>query len=175
MSQQYFGQISPSLTTRFEICFKSFFESIPAQKTVSDVLKTWYFSYSAFWSTGQWRALAPPSDYPTAAKCFAFFDSCLLLLGSRSRRHQPRPRLRPQTFSPQTEADFETTSLTLKFYPQKLQKSFCAKMRFLMCEQRQPINFFCAQLFVYKLFRFQREKMPYYTVTHLNFSHILST
>ena len=60
MIQQYFGQISPPpLTKRFEICFKSFFESIPAQKTVSDVLKTWYFPYSAFWSTGQWRALAP--------------------------------------------------------------------------------------------------------------------
>ena len=43
MSQQYFGQISPSLTTRFEICFKSFFESIPAQKTVSDVLKSGIF------------------------------------------------------------------------------------------------------------------------------------
>ena len=139
------------------------------------MLKTWYFPYSACWSTGQWRALAPSSDYPTAAKCFAFFDSCLLRLGSRSRRHLPRPRLRSQTFSLETEADFETISLTLKFYPQKLQKLFCAKMRFLMCEQRQPISFFCAQLFVNKLFRFQRKKMRYYSVTHLNFSHILST
>ena len=62
MSQQYFGQIStPPLTKRFKICFKLIFKSIPAQKkTVSDVLKTWYFPYSAFWSTGQWRALAPP-------------------------------------------------------------------------------------------------------------------
>ena len=25
-----------------------------AKKTVSKVLKTWYFFYSAFWSTGQW-------------------------------------------------------------------------------------------------------------------------
>ena len=61
MRQQYFGQISPApLTKRFEICFKSLFESIPAQKTVLDVLKTGYFSYSAFWSTGQWGGISSP-------------------------------------------------------------------------------------------------------------------
>ena len=56
--------------------------------------------------------ISPPSEYPTAAKCFAFFDSCLLPLGSRSKRHLPRLRLRLQTFSLETEAKFETTSLT---------------------------------------------------------------
>ena len=30
------------------------FESILVQKTVSEVLKTWYFYYSGFWSAGQW-------------------------------------------------------------------------------------------------------------------------
>ena len=105
-----------------------------------------------------------PSGYPTAAECFALFDSCLLLLGSRPRRHLPKLRLRPQRISLETEADFETTSLTLKFYPQKLQKLFCAKMRFLMFEQRQPISLFWAQLFVCKLFRFQEKKMPFYAV-----------
>ena len=179
MSQQYFGQISPTPITNQtfrNISFKSCFESIPTQKkTVSDVLKMWYFPYSAFWSTGQWGGISLPSDYPTAAKCFAFFDSCLLPLGSRSRRHLPRLRLRPQTFSLETEANFKTTSLTLKFYPQKLQKLFCPKMRFLMFEQRQPISFFCAQLFANKLFGFQKKKMPHYAVTHLNFWRILST
>ena len=29
------------------------------QITVPEVLKTWYFSCSAFWSTDQWRAIAP--------------------------------------------------------------------------------------------------------------------
>ena len=32
------------------------FESIPVLKIVSKVLKTWYFPYSAFRSTGQWGA-----------------------------------------------------------------------------------------------------------------------
>ena len=30
------------------------------QKTVPEVLKTWYFSYSAFWSTGQCGGYCPP-------------------------------------------------------------------------------------------------------------------
>ena len=30
-------------------------------KTVSEELKTRYFSYSAFWLTGQWRGLQPPT------------------------------------------------------------------------------------------------------------------
>ena len=29
------------------------------QKTVPEVLKTWYFSYSAFWSTGLWGGSSP--------------------------------------------------------------------------------------------------------------------
>ena len=29
------------------------FESISVQKAVSEVLKTWYFPYSALWSAGQ--------------------------------------------------------------------------------------------------------------------------
>ena len=40
---------------------------IPAQKTVSEELKTWYFSYSAFWLTSQWGGYSPhPSGYATA-------------------------------------------------------------------------------------------------------------
>ena len=40
------------------------------QKTVPEVLKTWYFSYSAFWPTGQWGGYSPlpplpPSGYAT--------------------------------------------------------------------------------------------------------------
>ena len=45
-------------------CFKLFFESITVQKTVVEVLKTWYFSYSAIWLAGQLGGLnapAPPS------------------------------------------------------------------------------------------------------------------
>ena len=35
------------------------------QKRVLEVLKTWYFSYSAFWSAGQWGgAIAPPPPPP---------------------------------------------------------------------------------------------------------------
>ena len=29
------------------------------QKRVLEVLKTWYFSYSAFWSAGQWGGYSP--------------------------------------------------------------------------------------------------------------------
>ena len=36
------------------------------QKRVLEVLKTCYFSYSAFWSAGQWGAIAPPPGYATA-------------------------------------------------------------------------------------------------------------
>ena len=35
------------------------------QKMVSEVLKTWYFLYSAFWPAGQWgegKAVFPPSN-----------------------------------------------------------------------------------------------------------------
>ena len=31
------------------------------QKTVSEVLKTWYFPYSAFLSAGQWGSYSPPA------------------------------------------------------------------------------------------------------------------
>ena len=61
----------------FKICFKSSFESIPGQTTVSDLLKTFYFFYSAFWSAdqlGEAGAIAPP-----------FLDT-LLAKGHRSRR-----------------------------------------------------------------------------------------
>ena len=36
-------------------------------KTVSEVLKTWYFPFSAFWSTGHGRggAIAPPAPLVT--------------------------------------------------------------------------------------------------------------
>ena len=34
--------------------------SIPAQKTVSEKLKTWHFPYSAFWLTDQWKGYSPP-------------------------------------------------------------------------------------------------------------------
>ena len=30
------------------------------QKRVLEVLKTWYFPYSAFWSAGQWGGYSPP-------------------------------------------------------------------------------------------------------------------
>ena len=34
------------------------------KKTVSEVLKTWYFRYSAFWPTGKWQGgNSPPSGY----------------------------------------------------------------------------------------------------------------
>ena len=55
--------LPPSLNKRFKISFKSFFESISVQKTVSEVLKTWYFSYSTFGTAGQWGeaiAFLPP-------------------------------------------------------------------------------------------------------------------
>ena len=46
------------------------------QKRVLEVLKTWYFSYSAFWSAGQWGgAIAPPPPPPGYATAV---NTCLL-------------------------------------------------------------------------------------------------
>ena len=44
---------SPSLNIRYKIFFRSIFKSILEQKTVSEVLKTWYFLYSAICSASQ--------------------------------------------------------------------------------------------------------------------------
>ena len=69
----------PPVNKRFKICFKSFFESIPVQKVVSEVLKTLYFSYSAFWFKGQWGAIAPPGctagHDPTISCCVCLYDN----------------------------------------------------------------------------------------------------
>ena len=48
-----FDKFAPSPNTCFKGCFKSRFGPFQCKKTVSKVLKTWYFHYSAFWSTGQ--------------------------------------------------------------------------------------------------------------------------
>ena len=54
------GKLAPSLTKRFKIYSKSFFECIREQKTISEVLKTLHFSLSAFWLAGQWEGYCPP-------------------------------------------------------------------------------------------------------------------
>ena len=43
-----FDKLASPLNKRFKICCKTFFESIPVQKTISEVLETWYFVCSAF-------------------------------------------------------------------------------------------------------------------------------
>ena len=50
------------------------------QKRVLEVLKTWYFPYSAFWSAGQWGGAiappAPPPGYATEAwSCLVYLTS----------------------------------------------------------------------------------------------------
>ena len=52
-----FGQSSPPLNICFKKCFKSLFVSSRAKKAVSKELKTWHFSDSTFWLTGQWGRL----------------------------------------------------------------------------------------------------------------------
>ena len=42
-----------------------FQRSIPLQKNSLRSAKKWYFSYFAFWSTGQWEELQPPPGYAT--------------------------------------------------------------------------------------------------------------
>ena len=39
------------------------------QKRVLEVLKTWYFPYSAFWSAGQWGGYSPPRPPPWLRYC----------------------------------------------------------------------------------------------------------
>ena len=48
------------------------------QKRVLEVLKTWYFPYSAFWSAGQWGgAIARPPGYATVCKpVFSLVQQC---------------------------------------------------------------------------------------------------
>ena len=58
-----FDKLAPS-NKRFKLCFKSFFECIPVQKTVSEALKTSFF-YSAFLSAGQWGGAATPHPLAT--------------------------------------------------------------------------------------------------------------
>ena len=43
-----FEKLAFPLDKRFKICFESFFGCIPEQKTVSEVLKTWYFFICIF-------------------------------------------------------------------------------------------------------------------------------
>ena len=67
----------PPPNKRFKLCFKAFFSLIQCKKRVLKVLKTWYFSYCAFWSAGQWGgAIAPPPPgYATANYTFLRKDS----------------------------------------------------------------------------------------------------
>ena len=55
----------PPLNICFKRCFKSLFSQFQRKKTVSKELKTWYFSYSAFWLTGQWGGAFAPPGYAT--------------------------------------------------------------------------------------------------------------
>ena len=48
------------INERFKICFESFFESIPVQKTVSVVLKRGIFLILHFVRQANGRATAPP-------------------------------------------------------------------------------------------------------------------
>ena len=49
---------------RFKLGFKAFFSLIQCKKRVLEVLKTWYFPYSAFWSGVQWRSYSPSPHPP---------------------------------------------------------------------------------------------------------------
>ena len=51
----------PPLNERFKICFESFFDSIPVQKTVSEVLKRGIFLSLHFVRHANGRATAPPA------------------------------------------------------------------------------------------------------------------
>ena len=58
----------------FQKCFKSLFSQFQRKKkTVSKELKTCYFSYFAFWLTGQWGKLYPPPP-----GCEIFFSTMVL-------------------------------------------------------------------------------------------------
>ena len=60
----------PQLNKRFKIGFNLSYESFPVQKTVSELFKTWYFSYSAFgWQASGGGGTAFPPGYATAAIC----------------------------------------------------------------------------------------------------------
>ena len=51
-----FDELAPlnKVNKLFKICFKSFFESVLVQKTILEVLTTWYFPYCAVWLADQW-------------------------------------------------------------------------------------------------------------------------
>ena len=56
-----FDKLAPPLNERFKIYFESFFESIPVQKTVSEVLKRGIFLILHFVRQANGRATAPPA------------------------------------------------------------------------------------------------------------------
>ena len=62
-------------TVCFKTCLKYFFSTFQCKKLVSEMLKTWYFPYSAFGPTSQWgKAIAPrPSGYVTAYAALLLF------------------------------------------------------------------------------------------------------
>ena len=49
-----FDKLDPPQINVSKYALNQFLNSIPDQKTVSEVLKTWYFPHSAFCSAGQW-------------------------------------------------------------------------------------------------------------------------
>ena len=48
-----FDKLAPFPNICFKICFESLFSPFQCKKSVSEVLKTWYFPYSAFWLASQ--------------------------------------------------------------------------------------------------------------------------
>ena len=75
-----FDKLAPPLNLCFKRCFKSLFSPFQGKKTVSEVLKTWYFPNSAFWSTAQGDGLQPLPATPPPLAHYWFHASILLLI-----------------------------------------------------------------------------------------------
>ena len=61
-----------------------FLNSIPDQKTVSEVLKTWYFPHSAFCSAGQWGGRGVKELQPIVFPLAMLFSVCDVFLTSNA-------------------------------------------------------------------------------------------
>ena len=68
-----FDKLAPLRNICFKRCFKSLFGPFQRKKTVPEKLKTWYFPYSAFWLTCQWKGYNPPPPPIWLRYCFHFF------------------------------------------------------------------------------------------------------
>ena len=108
------------------------------QKRVLEVLKTWYFPYSAFWSAGQWGGGYSPPPPPWLNY---WLYVCTKVRGNRSRDFGFRIRKPPRKFGVKSGFNQKRLKYGKKYfiglyvsrYPFIPTNPLLAAMRFISC------------------------------------------